>query len=162
MALVKGTNSYVTVAEANAYFEDRIGAEQWAAAPAGVREKALVTATGQLDELQWLGTAVSESQPLAFPRNGSYFESRLGLQVELDPAQTPSRIVTATYELALHLLSNTDVLSSAGDIKNLTVGSIKLEGLNSVPTMPSTVKRLYKSLINANGGGSGGAWWRAN
>jgi len=44
MAVEKGTNSFCTVAEADAWFADRLGADRWTAASAGTKGAALVTA----------------------------------------------------------------------------------------------------------------------
>lgn len=49
-------NSYVTVAEANAYFVASIrAASSWSAAPTTKKERALVTATRMFERQQWIG-----------------------------------------------------------------------------------------------------------
>lgn len=90
MALNKGINSYVTVAEGEAYFKDRLDSTGWSSADTTVKANALVTATSILDSLYWTGVAVSSTQPLAFPRAGSYFDPRLGTTVQL--ANVPKRV----------------------------------------------------------------------
>jgi hypothetical protein len=159
MALVKGTNSYVTVAEADSYFETRIDVAAWASAIEGEKAKALVTATMVLDNLDWTGAAVSETQTLAFPRAGSYFDPRLGVYVELVSTTVPSRIITATFELAYHLLNNDGLLDDTGEVDNLRVGSITLDNIKTASRIPAIVKRLVKPL-QVNQGAN--AWWRAN
>lgn len=158
MALVKGTNSYVTVDEAVAYFADRLDVAAWTEALAPQQAQALVTATSILDDQHWMGTAISEAQPLAFPRCGSYFDPRLGVNITVDNA-TPDRITKATYELAHHLLGNDGLLDDTGSVLSLQVGSVNLDKIIKPNLIPANVKRLIKPLL-INAGSS--AWWRAN
>lgn len=44
MALTVGTNSWVTVAEADTYFDERFGASAWAALPNATKEQLLISA----------------------------------------------------------------------------------------------------------------------
>jgi len=158
MALSKGINSYVTVAEANTYFEDRLDVAAWTAASDPMKSQALITASATLNENKWIGTAISESQKLAFPRAGSYFDPRLGLDVTLTN-EVPDRIITATYELAYHLLNNDGILDDTGSVTDLQIGQISLNLINTASTIPSTVTKLIKPLL-MNAGMN--MWWRAN
>lgn len=158
MALGKSVNSYATVAEADAYFEDRLDVAAWTTASAAEKAKALVTATSYLDSLEWTGTAVSPEQPLAFPRIGSYFDPRLGMNVNFD-VNVPNRILLATYELAYHFLNNDGLLDDTGGVTNLSIASITLTSIKPTNKLPSVVLRLVKPML-LNRGSS--AWWRAN
>ncbi len=158
MALSKGTNSYVTVAEANSYFENRLDVAAWTEASEAVKAQALVTATSVLNDQKWIGTAISDSQKLAFPRSGSYFDPRLGYEVYLTD-EVPDRILNATYEMAYHLLNNDGVLDDTGSVSNLQVGQISLSIKTSASTIPSSVKRLINPLL-INAGTN--MLWRAN
>ncbi len=155
MALTKDTNSYVTVAEADSFFADRLQASEWTTADNKSKSKALITATSIIDSFDYAGTAVSGT--LAFPRNGFYFDPRAGRSLAM--ATVPSRVLTATCELALHLLSNSDLLSDTGGVKSIEVGSISIEGLKDPSQVPSMVSKLLKPL-KVNGGSDG--WWRNN
>lgn len=159
MALKKGTNSYATQAEAETYFEDRLDVAAWNSADDDQKEQALVTATSMLDGLSWEGVAADENQPLAFPRVGSYFDPRVGIEVTLDGVTVPTRIQKATYELAYHLLNNDGLLDDAGSMINLEVSVIKLSKIRRPSELPSMVKRLIKPIL-LNAGSN--AWWRAN
>lgn len=158
MALTKGVNSYVTVAEADAYFEDRLDAAAWTSAKSSEKSKALVTATSYLDSLEWTGVAVSHAQSLAFPRAGGYFDPRLGANVSFD-ANTPSRVIKATYELAYHFLNNDGLLDDTGGVTSLQIASISLTDIKATSKMPSVVSRLIKPLLLNKGSNT---WWRAN
>ena len=157
MALSKGTNSYATVDEANAYFEDRLDAAAWSSADSTERAKALVTATGQLDLLSWAGMAISENQPLSFPRNLTYFEPRIGATLTI--STVPTRIINATFELAYHLLNNDGLLDDSGSVRSIAVGSINLGLVQAPNKIPSFVNNLIQPLLLNNGST---AWWRAN
>ena len=157
MALVKGTNSYVTVAEADAYFETRIDSDIWFDASDDEKIQALVTGTAALDRMSWAGVAVSAEQSLAFPRNGSYFDPRAGQVVVLDGV--PSRIVQACYEQALHLLSNEGLYSSTGSVTSLQVGRIQLDTIISPESIAPVSNRLVKPLLVNSGANM---WYRAN
>ena len=158
MALNKGTNSHATVAEGDAYFADRLDADEWTSATEEMKGQALVTATSIFEYLNWAGVAVSESQDLAFPRVGSYFDPRVGTEVEFG-STTPDRIIRATFELAFHFLSNDGILDDTGRAVDVVVGPIKLNQVFSPNLIPSHVKRLINPML-VNAGSN--IWWRAN
>lgn len=157
MPLSKGTNAYATVEEADAHFADRLGSAAWSAASPHRRGLALMTAASMLDTMPWSGEAVSRDQPMAFPRAGSYFDPRLGTEVEM--SGIPGRVAQASMDLALHLVANDDVLESGPSVRNLSVGSISLEFVQKTPKMPQHVRALVGPLLE---GGGARLWWRAN
>ncbi len=158
MALAKGTNSYVTISEADAFFADRIDVAAWETASETQKSQALVTATQIIDSLEWIGIIATETQTLAFPRTGSYFEPKVGYEVNLKN-EVPSRIINAVYEVAYHLLNNDGLLDSTGKVDSLSIGSITLTNVKSAGRMPSTARYLIKPLLQSRGQN---AWWRSN
>lgn len=159
MALIKGTNSYVSIAEANSYFQDRLDVAAWTSSNDVERGKALVTATSILDSLDWTGVAISETQTLAFPRVGSYFDPRVGTEVSLDGTNVPTRVIIATYELAYHFLNNDGLLDDTGLVDNIKIGAINLDNIKTANKIPNVVKRFIKPLLVNKGSNS---WWRVN
>jgi hypothetical protein len=157
MALEKGVNSYVTLIEANDFFQMRLDVAAWEQASNITREQALVTATGLLDTLEWTGVAISDSQLLAFPRIGFYFDPKLGYETYL-PETVPIRIILATCELAYHLLNNDGLLDDTGTVTDLSVGSISLNIKTNPTLIPPIVKRQISPLLVH----STRQWWRAN
>ncbi len=98
--LTKGTNSYVTEAEATAYVADRLHADAWTEATEGNRQKALLMACKLLDgHILWTGYKTDDAQALAWPRIGV-----TGVTMDVVPAS----VGIAQMELALILLK-TDV-----------------------------------------------------
>jgi hypothetical protein len=168
MALVLNTNSYVLIADADTYFETRIDSANWVAATDEIKEQALVTATALIDDNSWIGSAVSSSQALAWPRkNAIYNDDRLGLQVTIADSEIPSRVKTAVYEQALHLIDNEDVLMGQSQtFESISVGSISLSDSNGdttrTPMKPSTALKPIRPLIRKGSMGQGAGWWRAN
>jgi len=168
MALVLNTNSYVLIADADTYFETRIDSANWVDAEDEIKEQALVTATLLIDDNSWIGSAVSSSQALAWPRkNAIYNDDRLGLQVTIADSEIPSRVKTAVYEQALHLVNNEDVLmGQTQTFESISVGSISLSDSNGdttrTPIKPSTALKPIRPLIRKGSMGQGAGWWRAN
>jgi len=168
MALVLNTNSYVSIADADTYFETRIDSANWVDAEDEIKEQALVTATALIDDNSWIGSAVSSSQALAWPRkNAIYNDDRLGLQITIADSEIPSRVKTAVYEQALHLIDNEDVLMGQSQtFESISVGSISLSDSNGdttrTPMKPSTALKPIRPLIRKGSMGQGAGWWRAN
>ena len=157
MALRKNINSYVSIVEADLYFEDRLDATSWTAASDTAKEQALVTATATLDNMEWTGVAVDQDQSLAFPRTGSYYDPKLGMEV-MFTSEVPTRIINATYELAYHLLNNDNALDNTGEVQSIHIGPIKLINIRSAGT-PSVIKNSIRPMLINSGAN---LWWRAN
>lgn len=167
MALVLNTNSYVEIADADEYFETRIDSANWFEADEFIKEQALVTATLMVDDNTWIGSAVSSSQALAWPRkNAQYSDNRLGLVVTIADTVIPNQVKVAVYEQALHLVNNEDVLMGATQtFESISIGSISLSDSNGdvtrIPKRPAEALKPIKPLIRKGSGGLGGSWWRA-
>ena len=165
MALVLNTNSYVEVLDADDYFETRIDAANWTAASETIKEQALVTATTIIDERPWIGSAVSPSQALAWPRkNALYYDTRMGQDIKFAENEVPERVKTAIYEQALHLIDNEDLLlQTVKNYESISIGSIRLSDTNNETTRismtPSIAIKMIKPLTSRSHNNS---WWRSN
>lgn len=124
-----GADSYVSLAEANAYFTARSNAT-WDAADDEVKEAALRAATQYVDTIvRYKGVRLSASQDLEWPRSGVTDWS--GYEV----AGVPSRVKQATSELALRALSE-DLyvdLDRGGAISSESVGPISVSYRGDAP-----------------------------
>ena len=164
MALQKGTNSFVSIAESDEYFENRLNSENWFANDSAV-EQALVTATGILDDMDWGGTATpTASYPLSWPRDITYYDNKSGYYTDLEDDRSttsegtiPGDIKKATFELALHLLNNmkTQESNASGEnkVKDLTVGSVRLifdinSGVKNFKELPDSIVSLCNKYLN--------------
>jgi hypothetical protein len=168
MALVLNTNSYVSTADADTYLETRIDSANWFAADDNIKEQALVTASLLIDDNPWIGSAVSSSQALAWPRkNAIYNDSRLGMSVTIADDEVPSRVKVAIYEQALHLVDNEDLLmGTTQTFESISVGSISISDSNGdvtrTPIKSTQATKSIRPLLVKGSIGQGAGWWRAN
>ena len=114
MALVKGTNAYADVAEADLYNGDHPFGGAWAAFTPEQKAARLILATRLLDEnFEWHGVASRLEQPVSWPRLGL-----LTRQLAVLPSETiPDLIRDATSELARVLEEDTTADNVIEDLK---------------------------------------------
>lgn len=176
-ATVGGTsaNSFVSLEDAESYFEGRPFASAWTAASESTREQALVFASRILNRMKWAGnkgstTNTASTQALAWPRRWSpsleydappdwvsaYF---VDTNVEYYSSLTmPTPLKDATCELALEVLnagtSDPFVTDSTRNIKSETVGPLSTTyfdpsdrafGLSRFPAVMSIIAPLLRS-----------------
>jgi len=168
MALVKGVNSYVLLAEANDYFDNRLDAEIWSTT--AVPDLALMTATQLLEGEDWTGISYLATNDLAWPRSGSFKDTPRNRSVaftgtyafpnskekETAVPREIALIRKATYELALHLLNNKGLLNKGASVKGLKAGSIALDSIIEASTIPRIIRDGYADLID--GGRKSSSW----
>ncbi len=148
MTITVGTDTYVTVLEADDYFAVRSGYESWASLPEPDKEKALVSATQQLDFMcTWYGDPADEAQLLAFPRTPG-----------ADP--TPQGVKNAECEIAYNIVATGSTTTDGGDpLTELTAGSVTLKfepGSTGNPLVNSIVENSLApyGLCSSSGGTS--------
>jgi len=147
MAIQLNVNSYVTLDEANAYFIDRSNSDKWHFLNNNDKEEYLTTATRYLDDvLSYVGVAVSTSQPLAWPREGSYFDGRYNSTVSFKDPDRPARLQKATFEMAMHLIENPCVLDATAKAESIAVSSIRLTKIQYPARLPHLVRRAIGDL----------------
>ena len=153
------SNSYITLADANTYFEARLHVTVWTDSDEDTKNRALVMATKRINQEVFYGDRETATQALAFPRiNLGYLDG-----VYLD-STIPEMLKEAQCELALHLLS-TDMSKPSVDTSNLQevqVGSLKAKYIvdkndnvsQSYDTLPPFVLSLLQDLSRTvNSGG---------
>jgi hypothetical protein len=163
MALLKGTNCYVTLSEADSYFEDRLDVAAWEDADCELKEQALTTATAILDDMAWAGQVKDIDQSLAFPRAGSFMDTSRGLRVsfstytfvttdeEESSLKRDMRLLRkATYELAYHLVNNGGLMDRTGSVENIKVGSIEITEVQDASVFPSIVRKIVAPMLRNN------------
>lgn len=130
--------SYVSVADADAYFTARAVPAEWAVATSAQKEGALRYATRWLDNrYAWPGTLHLYTQALAWPRD--WAADRDGRDLTL---QVPVRVEEATAEAAALYLAGgllTLSLDRGGAVASETVGPLSTSyfpGASGVPTFP--------------------------
>jgi len=102
------SNTYITLADADTYFESRLYGTSWTDATDDIKNRSLAMATRMLDDLfRFQGTKLTAAQALRWTRAGVYDID--GYYVS--SASIPGPIEEATCEQALELLKS-DVTTS--------------------------------------------------
>ena len=127
-ATVKGenANSYVTLTEANTYFETVPDSSTWTDKTDDQKNRALVAATIWIDTLVYYGDRCDDGQALKFPRNNYQVDD-----VELSCTTIPNNIKYAQYELARALANDTDAITGTsgkeGNIEQAKLGDLEVK-----------------------------------
>jgi hypothetical protein len=158
---LENSNSYTTVAEADAFLEGQLHVSGWA--PATNKAEALVTATRVLDALmRWNGNNSVEGQALGWPRRNarnpnlgpgpqSFLGARLSSGSTWPADQIPPILKQATALLAVELLSEDRTADAeTKGIKRLSVGqgaiAIDFDALDRAQPIPDTIRLMLSSL----------------
>lgn len=105
-------NAFVDVDAANDYLASRLNADAWTTATDDTKAAALIEATRDITLLEFLGSRVTTSQALAWPRMFAkdpdqpdiVFLGSIQNHYYYDQTIVPARIANATCELALEYL----------------------------------------------------------
>lgn len=106
MALVVGTNSYISFADATAYFADQLGTSAWTNASASDRSRSLITASGQITLFVKDDCKLPLTPPIAEP------------------------LQQATAQLALAMLADSSIITqgdTSTNTKRVKAGSAEVE-----------------------------------
>lgn len=123
------SNSYITLADAEIYFSERLHTTVWDAAISDTKNRALIMATKRIDQEDFYGDRSTTTQKLKFPReNLGYLDGVL-----LD-GTIPLSIQEAQCELAIHLLS---VDMSKPGVTSDSYSEIKVASITIKPNIDS-------------------------
>lgn len=162
-ATLKGefSNSYVTLLEANAYFETSPESSTWDDKTDDQKNRALISATRWIDSLNFYGDRCSTNQALDWPRNNYHVD-----RVELVCGKIPKEIKYATYELARQLANDTDALTgnnaTTGIYEQIQLGDLRVnyntdsQSIGTVNNVFDVYPWLQSYLGSYILGGSGG------
>ena len=99
-------NSYVTLTEANSYFETVPDSTTWDNKTDDQKNRSLIAATRWIDTFVYQGDRCDENQALKFPRTNYQVD-----RVELSCSTIPNNIKYAQYEEARALANDTDAIT---------------------------------------------------
>lgn len=123
MTLTVGTDTYATLAEADAYAATRSWASAWDALDDAVKEQRLIDAAVYLDtSYTWKGQISTSTQAMSWPRYGVYDKEGRLLASDAYPDRLKDAQVELAYLASAELVTN----SSAGEVTALTAGSVSL------------------------------------
>ena len=119
-------NSYVTLAEANTYFETVPDSSTWTNKTDDQKNRALIAATRWIDTLVYYGDRCDNGQSLKFPRNNYKVDD-----VELACTTIPNNIKYAQYELARALANDTEAITGTtgkdGNFEEVALGDLRVK-----------------------------------
>jgi len=133
-------NSYVTIAEADAYFANHISSDSWDTYTQ--RSALLINASRLLDHyMDWNGTPVNNEtiQSMGWPRYDVY---------DVDSDIIPQRVKNATFELANYIAGNSGISSDLAEVNKIKVGpiTIDLDSEGSGYLLPPQISRILSNL----------------
>lgn len=161
VSLVVGTNTYVTMAQANAMVAELyVGSAAWSALDPLQRSRALVEAFRLMERQKYRGTRTGgAAQTAQFPRDG--IESCDGYD---ESGTTPVSITRAQVLLALAIVADPSVATSDGvatNVKRAQAGSASVEFFGPRTSsgkkgsrFPTAVQELLSCYLD-NGSASG-------
>ena len=119
-------NSYVTLTEANTYFETVPDSSTWTDKTDDQKNRALISATRWIDSFVFYGDRCDDGQALKFPRNNYQVDG-----VELACSTIPLNIKYAQYELARALANDTGAITGTtgtdGNFSEVNLGDIEVK-----------------------------------
>ncbi|MFA6711338.1 MAG: DnaT-like ssDNA-binding protein [Candidatus Caldatribacteriota bacterium] len=154
MSLVVGTNSYVSLNEAEEYLSDRYGYATWQSSE--YQEVALISAARLLDtQLSWKYSKTESDQTMQWPRIG-FDEAVFGF----DEDTVPQIVKDAQCELAFDIIENGGIkpaFQTQDDIKRIKADTVELEyrsmGMQKLDNsrIPSHIKKMLKPFVSSIG-----------
>lgn len=142
-------NSYISVADADTYFDERLNVSNWTGASADNKARALIMATTRIDQEKFEGEKSTTGQALKFPRIDAYDDDA----EEFPSDAIPQIVKDATCEMALRLLNDgtTDALADTGleEYERIKVGSIEVTTRAGFDAgqLPDNVRRLLREVL---------------
>jgi len=134
-------NSYVTLGEANAYFETVPDSSDWDNKTDDQKNRSLISSTRWIDSLNFYGDRCDTGQALKWPRNNYHVD-----RVELTCSVIPSDIKYAAYELARALANEPDsITGTTGDTglyEEVKLGDIEVK-YNTSSQATGTVNNVF-------------------
>lgn len=148
---------YDILVNAELYLAARIGSNKWDASDNNTKNRALVTSTRLLDRQVWQGAKTSDAQLLDWPRTGVVDAEGNAV----DDVAVPQDIIDGSFEFALMLIENTNLVNEAttgSNIQRLKAGEVETWFFRSTlgkSRIPSTVLELvgqyFGGVTNAQG-----------
>jgi len=145
-------NSYITVDEADAYFEDRVHSSAWASSES--KEQLLISASRLIDwMMNFQGVRTYSTQVMQFPRTG--IVKRDG--VELPSTIIPQELKYAVCELALTSVKKDRTVESAlAGIESVEAGPLAIKAsqafMNQKPNViPDYIRQILADFILSSG-----------
>lgn len=151
-SIVAGANSFISLADAKTYHDDRRSAATWTALTDAQKQAALIEATAYIDAFRWKsGSIVDDDQTLSWPRAGAV--DREGRSIDSDVV--PEKVKQATAELAYRIRSAEVMPDQERQENSVKVGAMAVDYDPDArrDTKYAWVERLLEGLIEPAGAG---------
>lgn len=129
--------SYITLQEAQDYFDCKVETKFWDLADDTTRQKALNQATKIIDALNFVGMKVDDSQEHEFPRQ--YMVPTENTDGVLVTETLPQGVKDACAEIALSLLGGIDPESEYRDLRTVSQGFGQVRSQQSSEIIPEHI-----------------------
>jgi hypothetical protein len=120
------SNSYVTLAEADSYFETTPDDSDWTNKTDDQKNRALISATRFIDDFEFYGERCTTTQALKWPRKEYKVDG-----VEIKCTFIPDEVKIATFELARALANNPSALVGSkgtdGTYEEVKLGDLEVK-----------------------------------
>jgi hypothetical protein len=162
------SNTYISLDDADTYFEGRLNATAWTGADDPTKKAGLVQAARILDQyILWLGWVSDSDQAMSWPRAGIFYagSGQYYASYDIHLAESvysiaddsiPQKIKDAQCELALVLISqDTQALPGTAGFKSIGVaGAVDLEidKYDRTKEIPAHVFKIVSHLGSRKGG----------
>lgn len=150
---------YASVADGNTYFNGKLDREIWAAASAGTKERAIISATRLFDLEGWQGapTDLLTPQAIAWPRTGVSDKNN---SLVADSA-FPADLLAGFFELAQAIIADPALDQSANqdsNIKRVTADVVNVSFFRPVAgsRFPTQVHNFISQFLDSGGSSVGG------
>ncbi len=148
MSLTVGTDTYISLDDADTYFSNRLHADIWDDATDAEKEKALKMACDLLENrVIWAGQKTDSSQILQWPRKNLLNHYR----DEVDSSTIPDSVKYVQCELAQYLLE-VNPLTVPNGIKNIDLDGLQVDIQAIGETIPPKIFKpiqIYGQLIDS-------------
>jgi len=137
MALELYKNTFVTLDEADVYFDERFDSQKWVdILDISIKEKLLITASKKINALDFVGSPLDVGQKMAFPRN-------FDLPQDIKDAVCEEAYALLSQEFDVHIKNQENNISSI----SLGVGSVSYNKLGLQCSENFLVSSKAKMLV---------------
>lgn len=151
ISLTLGTNTYITLEDAELYFETRLNAELWENATDDDKSKALIMATKKINKMNFIGVKKVITQTLEFPRLYEQKNTDNFPYNYLSIADYPEEIEDAVCEEALAILSfgsSTHQQNKQFGIKSISMGTESVTYDDSAVSSRALLSAEAKNMLS--------------
>lgn len=139
--------TYADTATADTVAETRVGGSAWTELSDDDKLAALITATRDVDTLDWIGDRASNAQALEWPRTNAVDSNGIAYSDDTWPTRLVNAVIELAFTYALPIAAGTNPLAvdtQAGNIKRKKIGPLETEYFGATATTSVDVTTLAR------------------